>query len=364
MKILIVCVLFLGSYASICGQSILWINEPFTPAAKSLSFARDSVCFLPNSTMLGLVHIADLKAGRPVIDVSIKNTLGDEAKVSFLLKSFHPNQYNWHPLVQYAYKSMLGSPNWYYFDITSFPSVVDAKNGVEFLSVLFNEAVHSEDKQIPAQIFYKLSKANTYRSCHIDFRKEAGYFNYLWERLQFYAILIDKQAKNTKDLEQLVDACRDYGVQQIAQWADQSEQLSQKSKAYDLALFKEIERLKIITETLADTVSGALKIRLRGLLLLDVAILENKEVSGRLQLLKRRSVLLQELGFFPELKSVLWTYTVLSKELEEDASDKLMTDKMLKDVRKRYVPYQQIYQSIVSLKKEKTVIDRMLLKFD
>jgi hypothetical protein len=314
--------------------------------------------------MLGLVHIADLKAEGPVIDISIKNTLGDKAEVSFLLKSFHPDQYNWHPLVRYAYANMLGSQNWYYFDITSFPSVVDAKNGVEFLSVLFNEAVHSEDQQIPAQIFYKLSNANTYRSCGIDFRKEAGYFNYLWERLQFYAILIDKQAKNTRNIEQLVDACRDYGVQQIEQWAEQSEQLSQKSKAYDLALFKEIERLKIITETLADTVSGALKIRLRGLLLLDVAILENKDAFSRVQQLKRRSVLLQELGFFPELKSVLWTYTVLLEELEEGASDKLMTDKMLKDVRNRYVPYQQIYQSIVSLKKEMTVIDRMLRKFD
>ena len=113
------------------------------------------------------------------------------------------------------------------------------------MTVLYNEAVQSEDQQVPAQLYYKLAQSDQFRICRIDFRKEAGYFNYLWERLQFYGILLKKQQEAQDKTEELIEACRKYGVQQIEQWAQQTAQLSQKVKSYDLTVFKEVERANL-----------------------------------------------------------------------------------------------------------------------
>ena len=364
MQMLIVFICWLTAAVPVFGQSVIWINEPFTTESKNLSFGRDSVCFSPNSTILGLVYDKDMKGANPVVDITLKNTVGDVASATFRLKSFTPNQLNWHPLIQKAYSEILQSKHWYYFDITSFPSVINAKNGVDFLTVLYNEAVQSEDQQVPAQLYYKLAQSDQFRICRIDFRKEAGYFNYLWERLQFYGILLKKQQEAQDKTEELIEACRKYGVQQIEQWAQQTAQLSQKVKSYDLTVFKEVERLKIMTETVSDSVSKELKLRLRSLLLLDLSILNHQEGPQKKQLLQRRTVLLKELRFYPVLNTALWAYDVQLNGVAQEAKDKQINDKMLRDVRQRYAPFEKIYQSILLLRAELATMNKMLERFD
>ncbi|MCH2023370.1 MAG: hypothetical protein MK207_12920 [Saprospiraceae bacterium] len=347
------------------GQELIWVHQPFSVENLPVfRYSQDTVVFQTNSAIWGLINLPNTDEANPQITINIRNLFGEEKSADFYLTSIKPDRLNWHNQIKKWYSKILESPNWYFFEITPNPSVVNAAAGVDFLSVINHAAFSDSLLNRSSFLSYKINGDSSYNACTIDFRYEQGFFQPLWTKLHFYQQLQKKKKQLETDSVNLVQTCSDYGIQQITQWAKQSAVLKKDLIKSDLNIFQEVENLKIITETIPDSISKDLKRKLRGMLTLDVAILHMTDEKDKELKICQKKDMLKELSLYPELQDILANYikqnqkTTLSKEFENGQNYKL------KSITEIYAPFEPSYLDYREVQKALKIINKQLLKFD
>ena len=346
-------------------QELIWVHRPFSdmdiPASR---YSRDTVSFGTNSSISGLIYLPNADKNQPQITFNIKNLSGAEKSVTFDAQAINPERLSWHNLIKKWYKKILENPNWYCFEITPNPSVVNASAGVDFLSVISHAAQSASIRDTTAFLSYKIKGDSSFNNCTIDFRYDQGVFTPLWVKLSFYQQLQENKNRMEADSVDLVQKCSYYGIEQVTQWAKQSQGLEKDLTKSDINIFQEVENLKIITEAIPDSISKELKRKLRAMLTLDVAILEMADQKEKERKIRQKKDLYKQLSLYQELQVVLANYkmqnqkTIFYKQMENSQNYKL---KSITQVYQPFEPHYIDYQKVLSALK---IINLQLLRFD
>lgn len=328
-----------------------------------MRYTSDTVEFSTGSRIGGLIYLPSVNKKNPQITLTVKNREGIEKSADFLVSSIKPYRLKWHKLIKRWYKNILDNPDWYYFEITPVPSVINAKAGVEFLSLIKDGAVNSSKLNTTAIFSYKLKEGTTFNTCSLDFRNNQGFFQGLWEKLSYYQKVIADKNKTEAEQAEVVKKCSKYGFEQVSQWAVQSEKLKEDLVNSDLKIFREVENLKIITESLPDSVSKDLKRLLRSLLMLDIAILENNGFDNE-QKNKQKKDLIKQLSLYPELGGILGTYILQTTNSTSAKQMESQQTSLFEDITDLYGPFESYYKSYQNLQTKLDALNQQLLHFD
>lgn len=354
---LFVCLPFLNCYS----QQLIFAHRPFSEAkASAWRYSKDTVVFSPKATIIGLVNLPNLDQTNPSLELEVENQSGERATASFNLVRFNPNELRWNAEIKRLQSAILTNPNWYYFEITPKPTVVDAYSGVAFLEVI--QPIAKKNQAIT--LTYQLSGKSESNVCVINFRKEQGVFKELWTKLDYYQNMIQKKNSIEQQQANLVQQCRPYSFSEVSNWAAKATGLQNDLAGTDLDLFRVVENLKIVTEAIPESISPYLKRELRALLLLDVAIVEMPRGRDKTQKTQQKEDLLKQLYLYPELKSILDLYKNTTENVMLYKKTEQVQQKELQELIKKYRPYQGIYTTHQELQAELEVLKTDLQYFD
>ena len=345
------------------GQELIWVHRPFsTNQLSPWRYAEDTVVFASNEEIGAIVYWPEATTAQPEMEMVIKNSLGKERTATFYLKSFDPSSLKWSTAIKRYYQFMLSSPHWYYLTITPEPSVIDARDGVAFLEVIY-QGVH-ETKDHTVFVSYKKQGTTDYKHSQLSFKGGQGYFEPLWAKLTRYQTILDEQTTLVAQQNKLLEQFEPHGYNVIAGWADRLDGLDKNVQKKDLNFFQAVENLKIVTETLPSSVSRLQKRELHELLLLDVAIFETKDASQKAQKEKRKTALLQQLKLYPELQEVLKMYQNLTQSavVEKEQENAYLND--YHRLARKYKPYDRQYKTYHNLQVQVEAKEVELKKFD
>jgi len=280
------------SFFNCCSQQLIFAHHPFSEANVSTwRYSMDTVIFNSTSIIIGLVNLPNSTQEKPELSLVVENQLGERATARFKLVRFDPSQLRWNTEIKRLQSTLLNNPNWYYFEITPKPTVVNAYDGLAFLEVIAQLA----KKKKAVKLTYNISGKFETNSCVINFKEEQGVFEPLWTKLDYYQTILKKKNSIGEQQAKLVEQCRPYTFNEISRWATQSASLQTKLAATDLDLFRVVENLKIVTEAIPRSISSYLKRELRALLLLDIAIVEMPDGRDKSQKLQQKADLKAEL---------------------------------------------------------------------
>jgi len=354
---LFICLPFLNVYS----QQLIFAHRPFSETKVSAwRYSTDTVVFSSRSAIIGLVNLPNSVEETPSLDLVIENQLGKQATASFKLLRFDPSQLNWNTTIKRLQASVLNNSNWYYFEITPKPSVVDAYDGLAFLEVIYQLAKNNK----AVTLTYKLSGKDESNVCIINLKEEQGIFKALWTKLDYYQNILKRKNSIEQQQANLIQQCRPYAFSEISSLAAKAAGLQTDLVATDLDLFKVVENLKIVTEAIPKSISPYLKRELRALLLLDIALVEMPKGRDKTQKTQQKDDLLKQLYLYPELKGILDLYknttdnVMIYKKTEQDQ------EKKLQEVIKKYRPYKAIYTTYQELQAELDLLKTDLQYFD
>jgi hypothetical protein len=354
---LFICLPFLNCYS----QQLIFAHHPFSETNVSAwRYSMDTVLFNPTSAIIGLVNLPNSVEENPKLDLVIENQLGGRTTASFKLVSFDPSKLQWTPQIRRLQQAILKNSNWYYFEITPKPTVINAYDGVAFLEVIHQLA---KDKKA-ATLTYNLSGKYESNVCTINFRKEQGVFKALWTKLDYYQNILKKKEGIEQQQANLIQQCRPYSFSEVSTWAAKVSGLRTDLATTDLDLFKVVENLKIVTEAIPKSISPYLKRELRALLLLDVALVEMPKGRDKTQKTQQKSDLLKQLYLYPELKGTLDLYKNTTENVMIYKKTEQEQQKELQDIIKKYRPYQGIYTTYQDLQAELDLLKMDLQYFD
>lgn len=357
--ILRILLLFLPFFAS--SQQLIWVHRPFTESnVPNWQYNRDTASFNATSQIIGLVYHPNANKEQPQLELTVENELGKKNTATFHLKKADPSQLNWHPCIQKWQRYLLNNKHWYYFEITPNPMVVNAYDGVDFLDIIYQTA---QENNI-ATFTYNVSGKYKTNTCTINFRQEQGLFATLWLKLMNYQTLIQRKKNLKKQQIALIKQCQPYGFDQVQKWASQASGLKKNLTTSDLAIFKAVENLKIITEAIPKSVSPYLKRKLRALLLLDIAILELPESNDKAKKIQQKEDLIKQLSLYPELQSTLNFYMQSTGIATSYKKTERQQQQELQNIIKKYRPYQPIYVTHQKLDQELKTLNVSLAEFD
>ena len=311
-----------------------------------------------------MIYLPEADKNNLQITLTIKNRIGIERSAVFLVSSIKPFELNWHKLIKRWYKNILDNPDWYYFEITPMPSVINAKAGVEFLSLINDEALRSSKLNTTALLSYKIKEDTSFNTCSLDFRNNQGFFQALWKKLSHYQGLLSDKKRIETEKSELVKKCSKYGFEQVSQWAVQSEQLKEDLVTSDLNVFREVENLKIITESIPDSVSKDLKRLLRNLLILDIAILGNDDEGFRRQKNNQKKDLIKQLSLYPELQETLGVYIIQTTNSTSAKQKESQQASLFDDITGLYAPFAPLYKNYKGLQIKLDDLILQLFHFD
>lgn len=354
---LFICLSFLNCYS----QQLIFAHRPFSKTNISAwRYSIDTVIFSPKSSIIGLVNLPNVAQENPTLKLAVENQLGKRATANFKLVRFDPKQLHWSAEIKRLQAAILNNPNWYYFEVTPKPAVVNAYDGVAFLEIIHQIAKNKE----AVTLTYNLSGKSESNVCTINFKTEQGIFEELWTKLDYYQRILKKQNSIEQQQANLIQQCRPYTFSEVSSWAAKATGLKTDLATTDLDLFKVVENLKIVTEAIPKSISPYLKRELHALLLLDIALVEMPKGRDKSQKTQQKDDLLKQLYLYPELKSILDLYknttenVMLYKKTEEEQQ------KELQEVIKKYRPYQGIYTTHQNLQEELEVLKTDLQYFD
>jgi hypothetical protein len=354
---LFICLSFLNSYS----QKLIFAHRPFSETNVSVwRYNMDTVVFSPKSAIIGLVNLPKAAQEKPTLELVVENQLGERATANFKLVRFDPKQLHWSAEIKRLQAAILNNSNWYYFEVTPKPSVVNAYDGVAFLEVIHQMAKNKK----AVTLTYSLSGKEESNVCTINFKTEQGVFKELWTKLDYYQTILKKKNSIEQQQANLIQQCRPYTFSEVSTWAAKAAGLQTDLAATDLDLFKVVENLKIVTEAIPKSISPYLKRELRALLLLDIALVEMPKGRDKSQKTQQKDDLLKQLYLYPELKGILDLYknstenVMIYKKTEEEQQ------KELQDVIRKYRPYQGIYATHQNLQEELDVLKTDLQYFD
>jgi hypothetical protein len=352
------CLSFLNCY----GQQLIFAHRPFSETKVSTwRYSMDTVVFSPTSTIIGLVNLPNLaKEDHPTLELVVKNQLGEQARASFNLLPFEPNKLHWNTEVKRLQAAILNNPNWYYFEVTPKPAVVNAYDGIAFLEVIHNMA----KKNKPVILTYNISGKEETNICTINFKQEQGAFKELWTKLDYYQTIVKKKNSIEEQQANLVQQCLPYNFSEVSSWAAKAAGLETDLATTDLDLFKVVENLKIVTEAIPQSISPYLKRELRALLLLDIALVEMPKGRDKTQKTQQKDDLIKQLYLYPELKSVLDLYKNTTENVMIYKRTEQEQQKELQEIVKKYRPYQGIYTTHQELQAELELLKTDLQYFD
>lgn len=353
---LFLCLPFLSCYS----QQLIFAHRPFSETNVSAwRYSMDTVIFSPTSSIIGVVNLPNSQANAEV-DLVIENQLGERATARFKLTSFNPNLLHWNPKIKRLQSVLLNNSNWYYFEITPKPAVINAYDGVAFLEVIYQMAKNNQT----ATLTYSVSGKYTSNVCSINFKKEQGSFKELWTKLDYYQTILKKKDNIEQQQAKLVQQCRPYTFSEVSLWAAKTAGLQTNLAATDLDLFKVVENLKIVTEAIPESISPYLKRELRALLLLDIAIVEMPKGHDKTQKTQQKTDLLKQLYLYPELKGILDLYKNTTENVMIYKKTEQEQQKELQELTKKYRPYQGIYTTHQNLQAELDLLKTDLQYFD
>lgn len=361
MQPTVLIVLFLLLHNCCWGQQLILAHRPFADSnTPNWRYSKDTVLFDSNSDILGLVYFPQASQEQPQLEVLVQNNQGKKAIASFSLKRFHPNTLNWHASIQKWQQQLLNSPYWYLFEISPNLMVTDAYNGVAFLELLQDAA----QQHRPITLTYNLLGKDKTNSCVLNFAAGEGQFAPLFSKLEYYQTILANKTSLERQQDKLVEQCQPYSFAQIQEWATQSLGLRKDLNTSDLNLFKAVEHLKIVTESIPNSISPYLKRELRALLLMDIALLEMPEGSDKTKKIRQKEALLQQLSLYPELHHILSQYHQKTRPIATHKQTEQQQQKALQEVSKKYRPYQSIYQAHQKLEEELTSLKLQLEAFN
>lgn len=341
---LFICLPFL-SY----NQQLIFAHRPFSESDGSTwRYSMDTVEFSSTSHMIGFVNLPNSQEKEAELSILVENQLGERVTTSFKLTPFNPNELRWHSEIKRLQKAMLQNSNWYYFEITPKPSVINAYDGVAFLEIIYALAKNNQSVQLTYNVSGKY-KSNT---CIINFKTQQGIFEPLWVKLDYYQTILKKKSSIEQQQKKLIQQCRPHTLGEISSWAAKAAGLKTNLAATDLDLFKVIENLKIVTEAIPESISPYLKRELRALLLLDIAIVEIPEGHDKTKKIQRKEDLLKQLSLYPELKVILDLYKNTTENVMVYKKTEQEQERELQEVIKKYRPYQGFYTTYQELDAE------------
>ncbi|CAA6798491.1 MAG: Unknown protein [uncultured Aureispira sp.] len=351
------CLSFLNCYS----QQLIFAHRPFSETkASAWRYSMDTVLFSSSASIIGLVNLPKVVDETPTLELVLKNQLGESATASFKLLRFDPSTLRWNAAIKRLQASILNNSNWYYFEISPKPSVVNAYDGVAFLEIIHALAKNNQ----AVTLTYHLSGEDDSNVCTINFKKEQGVFKELWTKLDYYQNILKKKNSIEQQQSNLIQQCRPYAFSQVSTWAAKAAGLQTDLAATDLDLFRVVENLKIVTEAIPNSISPYLKRELRALLLLDIALVEMPNGRDKTQKKQQKEDLLKQLYLYPELKGILDLYknttenVMIYKKTEEEQQ------KELQEVIKKYRPYKGIYTTYQDLQAELDLLKTDLQYFD
>ena len=359
---LFICLPFLNCYS----QQLIFAHRPFSETNVSVwRYSMDTVVFSPKSSIIGLVNLPNAAQENPTLELVVENQLGKRATANFKLVRFDPKQLLWSAAIKRLQAAVLNNPNWYYFEITPKPAVVNAYDGVAFLEIIHQVAKNKEAVTLTYNIStYNLSRKPELNVCTINFKTEQGIFKELWTKLDYYQNILKKKSSIEQQQANLIQQCRPYTFSEVSTWAAKATGLKTDLATTDLDLFKVVENLKIVTEAIPKSISPYLKRELHALLLLDIALVEMPKGRDKSQKKQQKDDLLKQLYLYPELKGILDLYkntkenVMIYKKTEEEQQ------KELQEIIKKYRPYQSIYAAHQNLQEELEVLNTDLQYFD
>jgi len=354
---LFICLSFLNCYS----QQLIFAHRPFSETNISVwRYSMDTVVFSPTSAIIGLINLPNAAQENPILELVVKNQLGERATANFKLVPFDPKQLHWNAEIKRLQAAILNNSNWYCFEVTPKPAVVNAYDGVAFLEVIHQMAKNKK----AVTLTYSLSGKHESNVCTINFKTEQGVFKELWTKLDYYQTILKRKNSIEQQQANLIQQCRPYTFSEVSTWAAKAAGLQTDLATTDLDLFRGVENLKIVTEAIPKSISPYLKRELRALLLLDIALVEMPKGRDKSQKKQQKDDLLKQLYLYPELKGILDLYknttenVMIYKKTEEEQQ------KELQGVIKKYRPYQGIYATYQNLKEELDVLKTDLQYFD
>lgn len=353
---LFICLSFLGF-----SQQLIFAHRPFSEnKVPAWRYNIDTVNFSPTSTIIGLVNLPNVRQEKPELSLVIENQLGERATARFKLSHFDPSRLRWNSEVKRLQSRVLGNSNWYYFELSPKPAVIDAYNGVAFLEIIHQVA---KKKQV-LTLSYGISGKYESNVCTINFRREQGVFEELWNKLEYYQTILKKKNSIEQQQATLVEQCRPYSFSEISTWAAKAAGLQTNLATTDLDLFRVVENLKIVTEAIPESISPHLKRELRALLLLDIALVEMPEGRDKSQKMQQKTDLLKQLSLYPELNEILALYKNTTENIMIYKKTEQEQEKALQEIIKKYRPYQSIYTTHQDLQAELDLLKTDLQYFD
>jgi uncharacterized protein involved in tolerance to divalent cations len=342
-------------------QQLIFAHRPFSEANVSAwRYSMDTVVFSPTSSIIGLVNLPNSTQEQPVLNLVVENQLGERATASFKLLRFDPSQLRWNPSIKRLQGAILNNSNWYYFEITPIPAVINAYDGVAFLEVISPLAKNNK----AVTLSYSVSGKYKSNVCTINFKQEQGFFKELWTKLDYYQTILKKKNSIEQQQVKLIEQCRPYTFSEISAWAAKAAGLQTNLAATDLDLFRVVENLKIVTEAIPKSISPHLKRELRALLLLDIAVVEMPEGHDKTQKMQQKADLLKQLYLYPELKGILDLYKNTTENVMVYKRTEQEQQKELQEMVKKYRPYQGIYTMYQDLQAELDLLKTDLQYFD
>lgn len=341
-------------------QQVIWVHQPFSEKnIPNWRYSKDTVVFSSNSIILGLVNLPNATEN-PSITIQTNSGPNNQNTATFNLKRLYPNALKWDKIIQKHYQELLQNKNWYYFEITPNPMVVDAYSAVQFLEII--QQAKKTSKNI--LLTYQAVDSKEKNTCLLSFEQGEGLFIPLWSKLTHYQKMLSSKKEKEEMQKQLIAQCSPHRFTQIEQWFSEKTVLTSELENSDLSIFQAVENIKIITESIPDSVSSYLKRSLRELLMSDISLLEMASGTAKSQKIKQKTDLLKELTLYPELKSFLSLYHQLNGKAGLIKEQEKGYNLEFKKVSDAYQPYKGIHQKYKQLQIELDFIQKQLLNFD
>lgn len=342
-------------------QQAIWVHKSFSKSGQiNTRYSQDTVRFDANAPILGMVYYPNAEDNQMQISLHLRLANKQQSAVCFDLKSITPGKLKWHPVFRRYYQKMFEKPHWYSFEISPKPSVATAYDGVHFLELLYPVA----QKKQAVLLSYRVSTDSIENTCWIDFQNGNGLFAPLWEKLgRYQKLLQEKNAIEAKQQEAL-KKFSPYGFEEVNAWACRKFDMKDVLEDCCVMTFAEVERLKIITENIPDSISKHLKRELKRLLTMDIALLEMPEGKAKKEAIQHKNSLVKELSLYPELNSIMEEYNLLFIEANSCKRTETEYAGNLEVADKLYQPYEQAYKYYVELNRALNGVCGALVEFE
>jgi len=343
-------------------QPIIWTHEPFSLQDYPVGqYGRDTIVFDAQAKMWGIVHLKDTT--QSTIKLKLKSKYQVERTFTFRLQPFAPNQLQWHPSIQKWWQPIINSNHWYYFQVTPQPTVPNAYDGVALLDVFADAHRRNNGVDTAFQLYYKKDTAQHYRTLWMTFGSGGGFFDTLFVKHQIYKELISQRKDKLFEQATIQKKCYPPGFEQVDAWAKQKQVAETNIQTNDYHIFAAVEKMKVLTESLGDSIAAFQKRQVRRLYLLDLNILEATTPKQKSKLKKQRANLLKRLSIYPKLTGLLTQYQqLISRPRQLKSSERNETQK-LQQIKKAYKKFKPLWERHHTLEQEIKAIDKQLEVF-